>query len=551
MKIPTFRIALGALLASGLIAAPVPQAHAAAYATGGSGQYRNEILWLTWGGGTSGTSGVPLANGASTSATIPVTGTQDLVLECSLSSVSGTIESYRPGDWTGDALDDMYNIGGTGGANQLIAGIMGRSGTHGFTVECQATLGGQPYRIPGLVMADAESMNTTTEYLEGTAAGTWNVVEVNAGNGNRYDARKDDVGGGLQSIRFGNPGGEQSGTTSPAGVTFLTFDEAAYGPGESISMAFEILGGGNTAIAIGLLAPAADFGDAPAGYGDAAHLLRGLVAEPDGLVAGAGASNINTPGFQLGQLAPPDSGFLGSTGPDGEPGASTGVEADGDDASGSAGPAEEDAWPSGDVLAITQAAQSIDRGIACVGTGTVAGWIDFDRDGLFDTDERAQAPCSGGTAALSWTVPADVSPGRSYVRLRYASDPAELQSPTGEAADGEVEDHVLDLTLAVDVSLQKVVAPTTAVAGQAVEYTVTVSNAGPFAADGAIVTDPVVAGLECPAAGAVACTASGGAQCPASATVGDLQGAGVSIPGLPQDGQLVFQYACTVAEPTP
>jgi uncharacterized repeat protein (TIGR01451 family) len=551
MKTSNHRFACSLLLAAGLAVAYQPQAHAAAYATGGSGQYRNEILWLTWGGGTNGVSGVTLANGASTSATIAVTGSQDLVLECSLSGISGAIESYRPGTWTGDALDDMYNIGGTGAANQLIAGIMGRSGTHSFTVECQATLGGEPYRIPGLVMADAESMNTTTEYLQGTAAGEWNVVEVYAGNGNRYDARKFNPGGGLQSIRFGNPGGEQSGTTSPAGVTFLTFDEAAYGPGESITMEFEILGGGNTAIAIGLLAPAADFGDAPASYGDAAHLLRGLVAEPDGLVPDASAVNINAPGFQLGQLAPPDSGFLGSTGPDGEPGSQYSVDADGDDSSGIAGPAEEDAWASGEILAITEAAQQLVRSIACVGTGTVAGWIDFDRNGTFEPGERAQAACSGGAAALSWTVPADVSAGRSYVRLRYASDPAEVQSPTGEAADGEVEDHAIEIQLAVDVSLDKVVTPTIATIGQVVEYTVTVGNAGPFAADGAVVTDPPVVGLDCAPVSVVACSASGGAQCPATATVGDLQGAGLMIPALPGGGELVLQYQCTVVDPEP
>ncbi|TYT26006.1 DUF11 domain-containing protein [Luteimonas viscosa] len=550
MKTRNLRNACTLLLAGGLFAAHLPQAHAAAYATGGSGQYRNEVLWLTWGGGVNGTAGLPLADGATTSATIPVTANQDLVLECSLSGISGTIESYRPGDWSGDALDDMYNIGGTGAANQLITGIMGRTGTHGFTVECQATLGGLPYRIPGLVMADAESMNTTTEYLEGTAAGTWNVVEVYTGNGNRYDARKDDVGGGLQAIRFGNPGGEQNGTTSPAGVTFLTFDEAAYGPGESITMAFEILGGGNTAIAIGLLAPSADFGDAPGSYGDAAHLLRGLVAEPDGLAPGAGAIDINTPGFQLGQLAPPDSGFLGSIGPDGEPGTQAGVDADGDDSGGSAGSAEEDAWTS-DTLAITGTAQPIDRSIACVGTGTVAGWIDFDHNGAFDPDERAQAACSGGAAALSWIVPADVSPGSSYVRLRYATDAAEVQSPSGEAADGEAEDHAVELELAVDVSLDKVVTPTNASVGQVVDYTVTVGNAGPFAADGAVVTDPPVDGLDCAPASVVACSASGGAQCPAAATVGDLQGAGLTIPALPEGGELVLEYQCTVADPEP
>lgn len=546
MNATTYRIATGLLLAAGLSVLVVPRAQAAAYATGGSGQYRNEILWLTWGGGSAnGTSGVVLSNGSSTSATIPVTGSLDLQMTCSLANVSGSIESYRPGGWSGDALDDMYNIGGTGAGNQLISGIMGRSGVRNFTVNCQATLGGQPYRIPGLVVADAESMATGNEYLVGTAAGQWNVVEVFSGNGGNYGGLKTNAGG-QQSIRLGLPGGEGSGT-SPAAVAFLTFDDGAYAPGtQAISMNFEINGGGNTAIAIGLLTPAADFGDAPASYGGASHLLRGLVAVPDNLVPGVG-TNLNGASFVPGQLAPPDSGFLGTTGADGEPTSQAGVNADGDDNDGSAGPREEDAWPFGGTLVITQVAQQVAGSIACAGTGAVSGWVDFDRNGAFDAGERSQAPCSGGAAALSWTVPADVSGGRSYARLRYASDAADVQSPTGEAPDGEVEDHAIDIELAVDVSLVKNVTPDSAMAGQDVVYTLDIGNAGPFAADGAVITDPPVAGLDCPAAAAVACTPANGAQCPAAPiTVGDLQGAGLVVPALPVDGTLVLEYTCTV-----
>lgn len=545
MKTSIHRLALG-LLVAGAFAASAQQAHAAAYATGGSGQYQNEILWLTWGGGgDNGTHGVGLSNGDSTSATIPVTATQDLELSCSLAGISGAIESYRPGDWSGDALDDMYNIGGTGGANQLIAGIMGRSGTHGFTVNCQATLGGAAYRIPGLVVADAESMNSNTEYLEGTAMGEWNVVEVHAGNGNNYGALKQNVSGG-QSIRFGLPGGEQNNTTSPAAVAFLTFNEGAYAPGsEAVSMNFAIHGGGNTAIAIGLLAPAADFGDAPASYGDASHLLQGLVAVPDNLALG-NPTNINAGGFQPGALVPPDSGFLGSTGPDGEPGSQYSDDALGDDNSGSAGPNEEDAWTL-DTLTITDPAQVLNQNIVCNGTGTVAGWIDFDRNGTFDASERSAAACSGGSAALSWTVPSDVAPGRSYVRLRYASDAAEVESPIGEASDGEVEDHAFDIELEADLSLVKEVEPENAASGQEVTYTLTVGNAGPFAADGAVITDSPESGLDCPAGGVIVCNADGGAQCPATPiTVGDLQGAGLTVPVLPVEGTLVLEYVCTV-----
>lgn len=547
MKNSIHRLACGLLCASGLLAMSTAQeAQAAAYATGGSGQYRNEVLWLTWGGGgANGTHGVVLANGNSTSATIQVTATEALVLTCSLAGISGSIESYRPGVWSGDGLDELYNIGGTGSANQLIAGIMGRTGEHSFTVNCQATLDGQPFRIPGLVVADAESMNTTTEYLTGTAAGQWNVVEMNRGNGNRYDGLKTNLSGGLQSIRLGSPGGEAGGTTSPVGIAFLTFDDSAYGANESISMSFEIRGGGNTAIAIGLLAPAADFGDAPGSYGDAVHRLRGLAATPDGLVPGT-ATNINALGFPLGALTMPAGDFLGSAGPDGEPGSQYSATANGDDSGGRAGAGEENAWPSGVTLSLTQL--QVDRNVTCVGTGAVAGWIDFDRSGTFDADERAQAACGGGAAMLSWAVPADVSPGRSYVRLRYATTPADVQLPTGIASDGEAEDHPLDIELAVDVSLVKGVTPGSAIAGQEVTYTLDIGNAGPFAADGAIVQDPAVPGLDCSAA-TPTCSAAGNAQCPASPTIAGLQGAGLTIPALPVGGTIHIEFACTVSTP--
>ncbi|MBM7093144.1 hypothetical protein JTP67_32525, partial [Streptomyces sp. S12] len=49
------------------------------------------------------------------------------------------------------------------------------------------------------------------------------------------------------------------------------------------------------------------------------------------------------------------------------------------------------------------------------------------------------------TVNLSWTVPAGASTGRSYMRLRIASNAAQIAAPSGSANDGEVEDHVLTL----------------------------------------------------------------------------------------------------------
>ncbi|MEG2047351.1 MAG: CshA/CshB family fibrillar adhesin-related protein [Comamonas sp.] len=128
---------------------------AAAYAQGGSGKYKNEILWLTWGGGVNGTSGQAITNGNTTSARIPVTSSTDLQVSCSISDIQSPsgIKSYRPGDWSGDTMDDAYYIGGTGKSNQLIAGIMGTGGPHSFKVTCTSALMTGPLRSRSICAA--------------------------------------------------------------------------------------------------------------------------------------------------------------------------------------------------------------------------------------------------------------------------------------------------------------------------------------------------------------------------------------------------------------
>ncbi|PYC80506.1 hypothetical protein C7C46_12465 [Streptomyces tateyamensis] len=78
---------------------------------------------------------------------------------------------------------------------------------------------------------------------------------------------------------------------------------------------------------------------------------------------------------------------------------------------------------------------------------TLAGWIDFRRDGTFDAAERAQVDINpgAGSATLEWIVPPDVAAGQTWARLRIARDPAQVVSPNGFADAGEVEDQLVDL----------------------------------------------------------------------------------------------------------
>ena len=79
-----------------------------------------------------------------------------------------------------------------------------------------------------------------------------------------------------------------------------------------------------------------------------------------------------------------------------------------------------------------------------------------------------------------------------------------------------------------DLSVTKTNGVTLVSAGTTTTYTVVVSNAGPDAANGAIVTDPAAAGLT---KTSVMCAAAGGATCPASPTVAQVE-AGLAIPGV-------------------
>lgn len=100
---------------------------------------------------------------------------------------------------------------------------------------------------------------------------------------------------------------------------------------------------------------------------------------------------------------------------------------------------------------------------------------------------------------------------------------------------------------ATDVSVVKSAAAGRVNSGQLTNFTVVVSNAGPLAADGAMVSDTPGAGLDCPASGnPITCSASGGAACPGAASLPGLVGAGVAVPTLPVGGTVTFTVPCQV-----
>jgi uncharacterized repeat protein (TIGR01451 family) len=96
--------------------------------------------------------------------------------------------------------------------------------------------------------------------------------------------------------------------------------------------------------------------------------------------------------------------------------------------------------------------------------------------------------------------------------------------------------------LAANLSITKTDGTTTIAAGRTITYTITAANSGADPANGAVVQDPAVPGLNCTA---VTCAASPTAACPAGVTVAQLQ-AGVVIPTLPSGSSVSFSLTCGV-----
>jgi hypothetical protein len=175
--------------------------------------------------------------------------------------------------------------------------------------------------------------------------------------------------------------------------------------------------------------------------------------------------------------------FLGAR-VDGEDDAAPNAAANGDDLVTSGGNDDEDGIlePAHDLL-LTVGTFPIVRVRATNTTSadaTLYGWIDYNRDGVFDNaSERTSILVPAGTASGTFTlafptIPITTAAGTTYARFRLSSDAA-AANPTGAAVGGEVEDYTASITLpsngVIDSTKTKKIASDT--------------NGGPTISDGA------------------------------------------------------------------
>lgn len=165
-----------------------------------------------------------------------------------------------------------------------------------------------------------------------------------------------------------------------------------------------------------------DYGDAPSSYGVAAHKVA--------------ATNL----------------YLGTINPDVESASIHSIRANGDttDEDGPPLQAVGSGIASFSVLKMTDMSYStIIRATNQTGNlAKLSGWIDFDKNGSFDADERAVVDVPTGSnnlnTTLTWpSIPTDIKLGTTYVRLRLTTDATAATQAAGIAPNGEVEDFIL------------------------------------------------------------------------------------------------------------
>ena len=151
---------------------------------------------------------------------------------------------------------------------------------------------------------------------------------------------------------------------------------------------------------------------------------------------------------------------------------------------------------------------------------------------------------SGGTQAANGGLGGTTtSPSLSEFPRNGATDAS--AGLTGQSAPQLIFPSIQCAALAIT----KTSTPTgTISAGSLITYTVVISNAGPAAADGSLLRDPVAAGLLCTA---VSCVSATGTTCaasapPASVTLANLQGSGIPISSFPSGSSLSFSVTCGV-----
>ncbi len=229
----------------------------------------------------------------------------------------------------------------------------------------------------------------------------------------------------------------------------------------------------------------ADFGDAPSAY-NTSYSSRSV-----------------PPAFHLLNNSNPNTVFFGAT-VDGDGNGAISSTSNGDDTETAEFGAGDDEDAISILASLNTAQTEYSTTLVCTDGAYVGGWIDFDQSNSFDTEEFDSGICSGGSVTLNWSGISGTVTGNTHARFRIASNANDVASPTGWAADGEVEDYPIQIIEPPqpDLEISKTVDVSTPVEADTIIFTVKVKNLGPDPATNIQVTDQLPTGVTYFSAGA-------------------------------------------------
>ncbi|UFH56133.1 CshA/CshB family fibrillar adhesin-related protein [Spirosoma sp. KNUC1025] len=441
-------------------------------ATGGSGQYKNDIYWLTFSDLNDG-----IAAGGSVTRSFQV-GLITVHIDIDNISFSGEVFNgslsqvrlvgYRPGAWFADGMDDMYNIGGAGVSNTLTNGLsvntQGASGVGGellearFRIRAYATLNGLPTDL-ALLLANAESDDGQEYEQISTNGSAWQLLEKRLNDPNQE-----------QSIQFSTNNNVARMQIGGGNVGLLYTNRENTTSTDPLSSDVVLLCGGNTAIALGVMV-SSDSGDNPGSYGSALNIFQPAVSGGNPSAGSGSFTNYlssgglagGTPVIEGGSKINPTTLRIGAQAADEDlTGFNTSL-ANGDDIDNTD---DEDGFASSPPsVTLTASSYSVNlpvfkNTVDASATRYVMAWIDFNRNGSFEPAEYATTSFTANNTltnlALNWSLASmPKTSGSSYARFRITSvNPSSLIDDAGTGTDersimalplGETEDYTINL----------------------------------------------------------------------------------------------------------
>jgi fimbrial isopeptide formation D2 family protein len=111
---------------------------------------------------------------------------------------------------------------------------------------------------------------------------------------------------------------------------------------------------------------------------------------------------------------------------------------------------------------------------------TLAGWIDLDNNGTFDTGERVThaVPANSGTGVYELNFPETTFIANTFARFRVFDPSVADPQPIGSATGGEVEDYLVQVGTYEVEKTSTPASGTTVAPGDTITYTLDITNTG-------------------------------------------------------------------------